>query len=143
VAGALIAVGAVAVAWTIARERDAGNVITETKVAAHSAEPTAAPQAPSSAVPVPATASATVERSLRISTVPQTASVEVDGEPVVVVEGVILLRGRIGSAHRISASDAKGAVEAEVTITAEGLSAPVLHLDTTKASAHAKPGQRR
>jgi serine/threonine protein kinase len=142
--GTLLAVGAVAaIAWTLGRERELDEVVVETKAAEHAGQPTAAPVEPSLPVAAPAAPSATVERSLRITTVPEAASVEVNGEPVVVLEGAIQLRGRVGSAHRVSASDGPHAVEAEVTITAAGLSVPELHLDTVKGSPHGRPARKR
>jgi eukaryotic-like serine/threonine-protein kinase len=100
--------------------------------------PTSAAAAPASAPAVTPAPEASM-RTVKVQIVPSEAQVEVEGNKVASVEGVIEITGGLGSVHHVKISKGTVHTQKEVVITAEGPKPPKVELE----AAGPRPGGGR
>ncbi|WP_437310819.1 serine/threonine-protein kinase [Sorangium sp. So ce388] len=92
--------------------------------AASASAAVSAPAAASASATASAAAPAPVLQQVPVMIIPGDASVEVDGQPVPVKNGIMMLEGAPGSIHHVRVFKAKYQTTVDVTVTERGASPP-------------------
>ena len=134
---AFVAVGGVVgmiVAGTVAFLALRGVILPEAPAAA-AVEPAAAPAAAPAPSPSdsPVVAPVPQERTVKLVVItPDDATVEVDGQPVKVRNGVVEITGPLGSVHKVKLVAGKDEAEEDVVVTEIGAQPPKVTLERSK-----------
>ena len=133
VAGAAIGIAiAAGVAFKfVATGSDAGTASAATSVPTETSQPGTAPAPTATATdaPSPTVSPAPQERVVRLVIFPETAEVMVDGEASTAKDGVVEIKGSLGSEHKVKLTVGKQTIEEPVVIGEGGALPAKLELD--------------